>query len=731
MANFIERLGSALLAFGSSAPVQKSAAWPFDRVPVLNGNAPANLDRPYEQSVWVQRAIKEIAGPIAAVELKFYEGDNEVMDAPWLGFWEKPTPNLMLADFVEALTGWLKLAGEAFIILQPEFAVPFPEAAGAWPPLMLARPDCMVAMCAADGSLIAWEYRGPKGKRLIFQPNQVIQQRYWNPYDDLRGMSEYEAARVATEADYLAGRFALNLSRANGDTGVIVSVRAGTTLDDIQQKQITDSLRLKQQRSQRGEFSSVFVPADLEVQDPKVRAPDAQFVAQRLQNRHEIYIAFGVPPSMADVVASYSVGSASDWYRLITGTCVPTAAKIADAIGQIASRMHGRPVEAYFEFDDHPVMQQVRRERIDAGTKLWDRGVPWKDASEYLDLDLPRFAGDDTGYISFGLAPIGEAAAVPDPQADPALADTEEEDPLTEAIRALRARKVGRASPRAAIACDCCDINLADLTIRAGDSHDLKLWKSHAAKRRVTIRAFESKFNQVLMVARVEVLGKLERADQRSTPKLSTKAVAADFLFDLQSFTEKFTAAMRGTSLNALQTAGEQLLKEIGRDDPWSMPSVETIRFLHDRQNALRNVPDDIFERIKGTLTEGITNGESLTTMAANVRAEFNAISKGRAMTIASTETAAAYGKGRDVAMQQAGVQFKQWLVSGNSNVRPAHQAMAGATVPVAGRFLVLNPKTGESDSVAYPGDTSGAPWNVINCHCVAISVAPPEETPA
>ncbi|MCX6896320.1 MAG: phage portal protein [Verrucomicrobia bacterium] len=289
----IARIGAALTAFSgqpenrsalADAVVQKGSAWPFNRVPVIDGAAGGvSIHQPYAQSAWVMRAIKEVAGPISAIDLK-------------------------------AMVGWLKLSGECFVILPLEFTVPFPDRVAAWPQLLLARPAAMRAEKGSTGELLAWIYTGRNGVTTRFLPEQVIQPKFWNPYDDLRGMSEYEAAHVATEADYLSGRFALNIARANGDTGVVITVKGGAVPDDAQQEQIRNSLRLKAQKSQRGEFSSVFIPGDLEVQDPKIKSPDAQFVAQRLENRHEIYIALGVPPSMADVTQSYSIGSASDRY---------------------------------------------------------------------------------------------------------------------------------------------------------------------------------------------------------------------------------------------------------------------------------------------------------------------------------------------------------------------------------------------------------------------------------
>ena len=726
---FLARIGEALTALaGQSREVaapevtQKGASWPFNRVPVIDGSGYIDkLNRPYADSVWVSRAIKQVAGPIQSVTLRFYAQDREITDAPWLPFWKKPVAGMTQGDFIEALVGWLKLAGENFIILPDEFTVPFPDRVRAWPQLVLARPDRMRAVKNAQGELDHWIFTQPNGKPATFAPEQVVQPKYWNPYDPIRGMSEYESARVASESDYLSGKFALNLARANGDTGVIVGVDGGTMPDDAQMEQIRNSLRLKADKSRRGEFSSIFVPANLKIEDPQIRTPDASFVAQRLENRHEIYIAMGLPPSMADVVASYSIGSASDRYRAIEEASMPTGRKLCEPISFIASRMAGQEVEARFDWSEHPVLQAVRNERIDAGVKFVNLGMPWKTASDYLHLDLPRFPGDEQGHLPATLLPV-DANGLP-PEA-PETGDTFAEDPAKSTLRAiarLRQRLQPPALPPPAMACQC-GCSLENLETKGRPEKEIALWKSLVAPRRETIRAYQSKFNKCLMTARAEVLGKLARAQEREKAAVS-RHVAADFLFDLSNFDKIFQASMRSVALTALQKGGDQVYAELNQTDPWKMPPAEAIKFLKNRANKLSGVPPEVFDRIRTAITNGLQNGDSLADIASAVRGEFNELSGGRARTIASTETAAAYGTSRNLAMKAAGVQFKQWLTSGNANVRAAHADMNGTIVGINEEFVVTN-DTGETDAIQHPGDPYGEPWNVINCHCIEIASA-------
>src|SRR5207249_9103180 len=159
------------------------------------------------------------SGPISAVPLMFTLGAKQAAGDPALStYWSKPTIGLTFASFLEATVGWLKLAGEFFWLLDDTFLVPFPEVRSAWPPLIVARPDRMRHVID-QGKLAAWDFTDGQGKHHTLLPKQVIHQKTWNPYDDWRGLGEVEAAMIAAEADYLAGKFNLHLMRSNGDRG--------------------------------------------------------------------------------------------------------------------------------------------------------------------------------------------------------------------------------------------------------------------------------------------------------------------------------------------------------------------------------------------------------------------------------------------------------------------------------------------------------------------------------
>jgi HK97 family phage portal protein len=675
----------------------------FNRV-IESSTGGDKLEKPYQSSTWVMRAIKKVADPIAAMPLVFYSGESEVEDEALDLFWKAPAVRCDYSDFIQASVGWLKLAGETFWLLDDTLTAPFPRARGELPKLILARPDRMNQV--VNGSeLVGWRYLDGQGNNHALLPENVIQLKLWNPYDDIRGLGEYEACRIAAEGDYAAGQFARNLNQQNGDTGPYVVCKTGL-LNGDQRDFIVAQLREKRAAALRGEFRPAFLTGDITVDDPQVHVPDQAFLNSRLQNRHEIAIAFGVPPSMFDVVASYSIGSASDRFMLIEETCKPLAVKLCAGMAQVASKIIGGVLTAECDWDEHSTMQQVRAERLTSALTLWDRGMSWEAVNEYLNLGMPEFDGWDSGYLPFSLAPVGSSALSGEPnEPEPAT-----EEPAIEAMKiALR-----EAPPKEKTDAEKVKEFLADR-----DPGEARRWEHYWATRQATIGAFQSKHNRELTRVRSEVLSNIFKEAAHATKGIVTREGAgARLMFDLGKYQSAMMEAFGPIMSNALNKAAREVWDELRvKDDPWIYESQEVKAYLAQRKKMIDDASKAEYDQIKTALDKGMDAGESYADLADRVREVFNGISKGRARTIAMTETSAAYGQGRHDALAEAGVTKKKWLASGNPNMRPAHAEANGQVVGIDEPFIV------DGEALDHPGDPNGSPGNVINCHCVEVAV--------
>jgi len=577
MPTLISRLhAAASILFKSGAPFPFNKIMPYD---ALGGE---KLYRAFEQSTWVMRAIKKIAGPIAAVDLNFSRGGEQFQDPELTAFWATPATGMTRTDLLEATVGWLKLEGEAFWILDDTWLVPFPNFKSQISNLKLtvARPDRMRHV-VRNGVLVGWEYVDAGGNQAVLLPEQVIQTKFWNPYNDWRGLAELKPCRDAAEADYLAGKFNLNLMRNNGDQGVYV-IAKDEIPQDAQRQQIIDQIREKRELAQRGVFKPVFLNGDITIEDPKVRVPDADFVAARLQNRHEIYMAMGVPPSMADVKASYSIGSASDWFMLIAETCIPLGEKICQAINQVARRQTGLDLSASFDWDEHPVIQAVRRERADTAHKYFQMGVPLQALNDYLDLELPECPGWEKAYVPSKLVEVAEGESKPLPAAASS-------DPIALMRQAL-AEGVPSSTP----------------------------YSSHPSYS-VAIKSLTSRFNRELMKARIETLRRLERAEPGP-------------IFDFEPFATSLCAT--------LEPVWQTALSEIS-NPPCRAEAAQSGRGVPPLSLQLPEIWRTEAEAIAREIEEAVGHAPAATKATA-ARAKFNEIARHRVPAFVARELATA-----------------------------------------------------------------------------------------
>ena len=689
------------------------------------------LYEPYKDSAWVRRAIKHVAGPIAGVELVFTnpklrvrngkrrtakrvftsrgirrrEDEAEVELPQMRDFLRSPMRGLTYEDFVEASIGWFKLQ-ECFWVLDDRILKPFPEASTQpLQQIMIARPDRMRHI-VEGGELIGWEYRTTDGRAWQLLPEQVIRMYGWNPYSDWRGLGDYPSAHVAAESDWLAGKFTRNLMANNGDTGPIISpdtANGGPVPTDDQREQIIMALKEKRAAQLRGEFRPVFMPSGVSVEDPSIKSPDAAFMTGRLENRHEIYAALGVPPSLADVKAAYSIGSASDFYQLILNSCIPEGKKFCAALEVLIAKLTGQSVEVGLDWDEHPVLQEVRKERLTSADSLFAKGMPVRQISDYLGLDLPDFEGDATGYVPINITPVGDVKAEPAPADNQDFAEIPEDqaqvNPVNNMLRALSA------------------------PLQRAPKDTKVIWENHKRKRVAAVRLVKTKCSKLFNEYRARALQRLTSANLANAKSIATTKSLVDILFDGDHFGVDLFKALDPIERAILQSAGIELLEEIGdADNPWKMPPHEALRFIAGREQEIKKVGQTARDQINTAINEGLEKGEGTQEIATRIRGVFNNLQNFEAKRVALTETNMAYSFSRHQAMTDAGIEYKAWLSSHGPTVRDTHAQAEDDyiddPIPIDEAFEVGGQR------LMYPGDDSlgAGPEEIINCHCINLA---------
>jgi len=139
--------------------------------------------------------------------------------------------------------------------------------------------------------------------------------------------------------------------------------------------------------------------------------------------------------------------------------------------------------------------------------------------------------------------------------------------------------------------------------------------------------------------------------------------------------------------------------------------------YVSQAENRLRGIGTDLWQKTRAQLVAGMAEGESIPELSKRVRGEI-ASSNVRARTIARTEVVSASNAGALAQMQSLGEEGpaeKEWLSTNDARTRLSHREANGQQVPLVDRFEV------GGATLAFPGDPTGPPDEVINCRCTLV----------
>lgn len=146
---------------------------------------------------------------------------------------------------------------------------------------------------------------------------------------------------------------------------------------------------------------------------PTLSTADLQFMDNRRMNRQEICAAFfRVPQSLIGFTENANRAIAeTERLNFIENSITPLCARLEAALDPIV-KSFGPDLVGWFDIDSIPLMEQVRRSRVDTAAKLFALGYPANAINQALALGLPHLAWGNKGYLPLRLQQVGEAEEI-------------------------------------------------------------------------------------------------------------------------------------------------------------------------------------------------------------------------------------------------------------------------------------------------------------------------------
>lgn len=628
----------------------------------------------YLQNSWVYSAIQVMALNFAQAEWRIMTGEDENetevlpgkgMDGwvPRLFQYVSPTENRY--SLWESILVWMSIAGECFWHEKRATNGNVTEIDILPPPQM--------SEVLADGKIMGWKYTHD-GVVENIPEEDVIQFKYFNPYNKWRGISPLTAAALGIHIDFAASLF--NYFFFQNDATPNLVITTDQELDD--EKAATLKRRwIKQHGGINRRGSPAFLGNGTKPVQMALAQKDIMYIEQKKWSREEVFAVLNVPPALSQVLEYASIKSNIKEQRqqLFENNLIPKMKFIEDVMRtQFFDRENISHLRGEFDTTGISALKETIAEKIGSATALFNMGVPLNAINEKLGLGFEEFDWGDQGYISGILVPAGQEP--PEPKV------VEETPPAKNII--VKKRK--------------------NPTI-------------HANRILVSVDKQEKRMRDALQQyfykMRSDVLG---RVFNHKSIKYAMELAYNDLLPEEEEYDKLLIEISRPIFTEVVEIGLRGLNEAIGTNV--SMSTIRAQNIVMNKSMKLRDLNDTIREQIiadtRPIIQDAIKEGLSYQNVADRIADEVKNIfnnARRRTETVARTEVNGALSASRSAGMQETGVEKIQWISP--RLIRVSH---------IENHLQVRRYYEEKFPSGIYePYDPDAGPEETINCSCVAV----------
>jgi len=641
------------------------------------------LTQPYAQHSWVYGCINAIAQNIARVSFKLAKGEVKspkiIEEGKIYDLFLNPNPSISRSQLWEATMIYLGLDGECMWLLEKPKGSE--EKYEVLPTEIWPVSGRKFKPIVKNNMIIGWEYREDnKLEPINLTLAQVIQFKYFNPYNYYRGLSPLSAAKMGIDQDWNAMRWNSAFFENSADPGGILVYKGTQGLTEEQRTAIRQSWEDRHKGPGKARRIAM-LEGGIEYQQTQLSHTDMLFLEQRKWNRDEIMAVFKVPKSELSVYEDLNFATALSqdkgfWQKNL----IPKMNYLMDVVeGKFFKFIEGGQIWGYFDTSIIEALQEDFKVKLESAKILFDMHYPLNKINKRLELNLEDVPWGNESFIPFALVPASSL-----------VGGSEEQSPRTppaqETVRRQSTLKIDRK----------------------------KYWDSYVEKiLDPNEKKFQSKIKRYVYELRVNQLKRLEGG------KDIIKVEASDIdqiLFAQEEWNKRLKEITRPLYETIMTMAGQQLAEETGGLFLFNLTDPKMIEFLNKKLIKVVGINDTVRSNLRETLMEGINAKETINELQDRIKTVFNFTSN-RSLTIARTETAQTSSGTRFLAMRMEGMEYHEWLSARDEFVRqppasPYNHAIDGEVIMVGNKF---------SNGLKYPSDIEGEPGNVINCRCIAL----------
>ncbi len=723
----------------------------------LKTNDLGGPESPYRQNVWVHLCVSKIVSAVGSVPMRLSVGgpaagtravfgcgksvragrregggarrvsksarkaaEGDILESgPLFELLSRPNERQTWRQFIEQTIGLLYICGRVHWF--------FDAMVGRRPVSMVVVPGSRTKPLTRKrdlvDELVGWQVTAADGSQRTDVPlDETVSFQLFEPTDPDRGLAPHVPGKLAIVSDYNSSLYNAAMFGNSAEPGGILSTDA--KYDANRAEEIRTSWN--QRHKGAGKAKSVAVLWDgLTWQSVASSMEDMQFISGKELWRLEICAVYGVPPTVAGFFGTSgdsSTYAGTEWERFWQDTAGPLCGKAAEAINEHIAPKFTPTAEAWADVEDLPVVQEMRRSRLDAGAKLWGMGVPLEDVNDLYELGLPPRPHYAVGLVAAGLLPAGDVASgdiFGGPGEGPPVGPDGEELPSDELGQdpGDRSGASGREKGPAQLSKAA-----ADRVWAAWHSS----WSGLAKSVRQTLRA--RLFAQERLT--IAAIKRLAGPDSRAAGGRKDDSIIGRILLEVFGDGPTWRGRVRSFLADANELGLRQALAEAGlRGEQLEaqlrrlMSNPQIIQAVRSEAVRISTQIDDATRRVlRGRLADGLQAGRSVNELADQVQ-EVMGNRRAAALTVARNSVGQSLSRARHDGHRAVGGR-KGWIHSrGPGQRRPAHvQAERAYRQGIA----VNEPFKINGQPMMHPRDGSlgATAKELVNCQCMSYLLA-------
>lgn len=636
---------------------------------ILSGTS--TVPQPYKTSIWVYAAIRTIAENISRCPLRLRKdnGDKDepsyVEEGELYNLFQNPNPLMTQETLIEATFIYLMLRGEVFWIFEGrEDVTKIPKEIWTFDPQRFTAVTDKVS-----GLPLGWEYRGKNNESIVIPASQVLHFRMFNPYDDIRGLSPLDAARLSVEQDYNASLYNKAFFENGAKLGGYIFVDGN--LDDTQYTRLINQFEDRHKGVGKAHKIAI-IEGKGDFKEAKVTQKEMDFIKGKQMSREEILAIYKVNEVVLglykDIKSYEGIKSAhkSFWEECL----VPKMTFFENYLwsmffSKVGMRRGKGRVWGQFDLANVGPLQANYSEKVDTGYKMWQMGWPINAINKRLELGMPDVPWGNDAYIPGGYLPVADLLAGN-------YQGNTNPNPKEPAKKPKKA--IAMVSP----------LMIEDKTevITPAKAEDIEndVWKVYLAYQTPLEKEFKSEISKFFFEQRKKVLSSV------FVNNLKDKRWK-DF--------SKLECGLAGNYLEAIHKGVATICYETGNVIEEALP--DYTYYIDNRVKEISNAYQALMTELMHSVEEFSKTERSKDKVADRVRIMYNQLGK-KSVETARRESACAFAYGRFEGMRLLGISYHKWF-SDREVVSDECKYLHGKVAPVGGTFY-------EGVTLTHPGVT-------------------------